>query len=151
MQIWLPLNDVCTTDGSGESDGLRRLLSFSMACCSSKETQLQSTMSIIAEAQVVYSELFGGSRDRGFYSTKRWSRHQQASTSSPVSADASTGCGGLQQRNKEDSKTFPMILLEVISMLFKDFLYQNVMTIYRQGRQPSTSRWPLYAAAKSTL
>ncbi|KAI4999401.1 hypothetical protein ZWY2020_003990 [Hordeum vulgare] len=36
--------------GSGESDGLRRLLSFSMACCSSKETQLRSTMSIIAEA-----------------------------------------------------------------------------------------------------
>ncbi|KAE8768185.1 Pantothenate kinase 2 [Hordeum vulgare] len=41
MQIWLPLNDVYTTGGSGESDGLRRLLSFSMACCSSKETQLR--------------------------------------------------------------------------------------------------------------
>ncbi|KAI5003456.1 hypothetical protein ZWY2020_030616 [Hordeum vulgare] len=40
-QIWLPLNDVCTTGGSGESDGLQWLLSFSMASCSFKETQLR--------------------------------------------------------------------------------------------------------------
>ena len=41
MQTRMPLNDVCMTGSSGESDGRRRRLSFSMACCSSRERALK--------------------------------------------------------------------------------------------------------------